>query len=478
MWLDGGILCEEAKRYVGNFLSVHRIRPDDGGSDCGNSDDIIDDEELRVSSVSLPDALATRVGGRDLGADAGEQEASEGGTSHFRNSLAGMSLAQDVWERGETSSAAHVPVFDTPESLQAIFSGASASQRQEHSMSHRLNKAPSEGTTRSSTDAVPDDVNAWLLNLRSRTDANGRRTANDLQYEAVSVIARRVIEELEHVPGTDSAVWEPLRWLIHGGPGTGKSHVITLIKELFTEVLGWDMGVNFQIAALQAVMADQLGGDTIHHACGIPVKRRGEANDSAPQKHMAVAKRVLQWRWLIIDEISMVSARLLADMDLKLRDVIRRIGTSKVGDQSIDRPFGGLNVLFCGDFWQLDPPDGGFLGAIPTQFIQRARKYQAAPTIAHGQALFWSGPDMGVQGVTELQECERCKDYWLREVQEQIRMGNLSDVNHQFMHGLPTMVPGSWLAGDVACGRASCRALVALSPGRTTTTAREETDCR
>ena len=36
------------------------------------------------------------------------------------------------------------------------------------------------------------------------------------------------------------------------------------------------------------------------------------------QKHMEVAKRVLQWRWLIIDEISMVSARLLATMDMEL----------------------------------------------------------------------------------------------------------------------------------------------------------------
>ena len=28
-WLGGRILCKEAKKYVGNFLSVHRVRPDD-----------------------------------------------------------------------------------------------------------------------------------------------------------------------------------------------------------------------------------------------------------------------------------------------------------------------------------------------------------------------------------------------------------------------------------------------------------------
>ena len=40
-WLDGRILCEEARRYVGNFLSVHRVRPqDDMDSDIANSDDL------------------------------------------------------------------------------------------------------------------------------------------------------------------------------------------------------------------------------------------------------------------------------------------------------------------------------------------------------------------------------------------------------------------------------------------------------
>ena len=38
---------------------------------------------------------------------------------------------------------------------------------------------------------------------------------------------------------------------------------------------------------------------------------------------MDVAKKVLQWRWLFIGEISMVSAKLLAEMDYKLRKVVR-----------------------------------------------------------------------------------------------------------------------------------------------------------
>ena len=74
---------------------------------------------------------------------------------------------------------------------------------------------------------------------------------------------------------------EPLRWLMHRGPGTGKSHVIKVIKDRFFKgLLGYDIGVEFQIVVLQAVMAEILGGDTIHHACGIPAfRRRGGTND-------------------------------------------------------------------------------------------------------------------------------------------------------------------------------------------------------
>ena len=144
---------------------------------------------------------------------------------------------------------------------------------------------------------------------------------------------------------------EPLRWLLHGGPGTGKTHAVKIVKDdFFQKVLGWNMGVQFQIVALQAVMAEFLGGDTIHHACGIPAfKRSDEAHEDA-QHHMEIAKKVLQWRWLFIDEISMVSAKLLASIDVKLRQVIREVGTAKLDTTGSERPFGGLNVIVSGDF--------------------------------------------------------------------------------------------------------------------------------
>ena len=170
-----------------------------------------------------------------------------------------------------------------------------------------------------------------------------------------------------------------------------------------------------------------------------------------------MAKQLLQCRWLIIDEISMVSARLLADIDCKLRSLSRATSPFIKNKHGKHHPFGGLNIVFSGDFWQLPPPDGGFLGDIPTEYIRNARKYTPSPSIAHGQSLLWSDDvETGVQGVTELVECERTKDLWLRSVQDEFRRGELTVETHAFLHGKPTMQPGSFFEGEVKCEKQKC----------------------
>ena len=62
-WLDGGILSIESRRYVSNFLSVHRVRPTDDDEDEANSDHLVSDVELEVSHANLENALETRIGG-------------------------------------------------------------------------------------------------------------------------------------------------------------------------------------------------------------------------------------------------------------------------------------------------------------------------------------------------------------------------------------------------------------------------------
>ena len=130
------------------------------------------------------------------------------------------------------------------------------------------------------------------------------------------------------------------------------------MQTFFEEVAGYRKDVDFKVVALQATMATEIDGDTIHHALHI---RRGEAagsaDPSAAPSEGKLSKEMLLWRWLIIDEISMVSARMLADIDMRLRTAARAIGTMKYDEHHRERPFGGLNVIFAGDFYQLDPPE-------------------------------------------------------------------------------------------------------------------------
>ena len=121
------------------------------------------------------------------------------------------------------------------------------------------------------------------------------------------------------------------------------------------------------------------------------------------------------------------------------------------------RPFVGVNMLFRGDVWQLPPADGGFLGDIPFELIENSRLYAPAPSISHGQSLLGGGPETGVQGVTELTLCERTSDEWLRSVQNEFRIGKLSSDSYAFLHGLPTLFPGSAIGKTAKCRSDKCK---------------------
>ena len=116
--------------------------------------------------------------------------------------------------------------------------------------------------------------------------------------------------------------------------------------------------------------------------------------------------------------IRMVSAILLAHVDTKLRGFSRAVDPYVKNANKIPQPFAGRYILCSGDVWQLPPPDGGFLGDIPCEFILASRTYVPAPTVAHGQSLLWSDAPTGMTGVTELKQCERTKDAWLRSIQD------------------------------------------------------------
>lgn len=127
-WLDGNIISLESKRFVSNFISIHRLRPGEDEEDgFANPDDIIDDEDVLVTKDMLPEVLETRIGGKAKQSD----ELLLLGDGHYRNSTDAIRLGRDIWsqlhgESGQTSQ----PHFDfdeatVKEALQAARSSRS-----------------------------------------------------------------------------------------------------------------------------------------------------------------------------------------------------------------------------------------------------------------------------------------------------------------------------------------------------------------
>lgn len=123
-----------------------------------------------------------------------------------------------------------------------------------------------------------------------------------------------------------------------GAAGTGKSHLLRYI----TERLPPETSV---VAASTGVAASHINGVTLHTFAGV-----GAARDAAPAliaKVTANAQLIASWRRvkvLIVDEISMVDGELFD----KLEEIARVVRDN-------DQPFGGIQLILCGDFLQLPP---------------------------------------------------------------------------------------------------------------------------
>ena len=135
-----------------------------------------------------------------------------------------------------------------------------------------------------------------------------------------------------------------LNVFLTGEPGSGKTHTIN-------QYVAWlrVRGIEPAVTASTGIAATHINGMTIHSWSGIGIKR--EVNDydiEMIQSREKTAKRIIDTKVLIIDEISMLDAATLDSVDRVLRTLRRR-------PLMPEQPFGGLQVIFVGDFFQLPP---------------------------------------------------------------------------------------------------------------------------
>lgn len=127
---------------------------------------------------------------------------------------------------------------------------------------------------------------------------------------------------------------------ITGAAGSGKTHLLNeYIHYLRTH------GVGVGITASTGIAATHMGGVTIHAWSGLGVRDTLSVYDlGALEEKPYLWKRFEQARVLIVDEVSMLHHFRL--------DLVDRIARSF---KRTEVPFGGMQVIFCGDFFQLPP---------------------------------------------------------------------------------------------------------------------------
>lgn len=130
--------------------------------------------------------------------------------------------------------------------------------------------------------------------------------------------------------------------LLTGPAGAGKTFVLNQFIRIAKS-----SGKHVSVTATTGLAATHLGGTTIHSWSGI-----GISDELAHGfgEHIAKGRREIIEKTdvLIIDEISM-----LHDFRLDMVDEVCRIVRSK------DEPFGGIQIIMSGDFFQLPPINRG-----------------------------------------------------------------------------------------------------------------------
>lgn len=147
-----------------------------------------------------------------------------------------------------------------------------------------------------------------------------------------------------------------------GEPGSGKTHTINEYVDYLRR-----HNIEPAITASTGIASTHINGMTIHSWSGIGIKKRLSDHDLGNIiAKTQTARRIKRSKVLIIDEVSMLSPETLSMVELVCRKVRQRY-----------EPFGGLQVVLAGDFFQLPPVvrqgeinDDGGDGDSQTQLIE------------------------------------------------------------------------------------------------------------
>uniref|UniRef100_A0A4W2GR97 ATP-dependent DNA helicase PIF1 n=1 Tax=Bos indicus x Bos taurus TaxID=30522 RepID=A0A4W2GR97_BOBOX len=181
-----------------------------------------------------------------------------------------------------------------------------------------------------------------------------------------------------------------------GSAGTGKSY-------LLKRILGSLPPTGTVATASTGVAACHIGGTTLHAFAGIGSGQAPLAQCVALAQRPGVRQGWLNCQRLVIDEISMVEA----DLFDKLEAVARAV-------RQQNKPFGGIQLIICGDFLQLPPVTKG--SQLP-QFCFQAKSWRRCVPVTLELTEVWRQTDKTFISLLQAVRLGRCSD----EVTRQLR---------------------------------------------------------
>lgn len=128
-----------------------------------------------------------------------------------------------------------------------------------------------------------------------------------------------------------------------GPPGSGKTYIINKFMEKNNNKV-------ISVSASTGVASNLIGGNTIHSISGIGVINDHDSYDDVLKK--VKSRKMKFWKYtdiLIIDEISLIDCRTFEYLDRIGRDI-----------RKTNKPFGGIQLIVVGDFYQLPPVNGSY----------------------------------------------------------------------------------------------------------------------
>lgn len=141
---------------------------------------------------------------------------------------------------------------------------------------------------------------------------------------------------------------QPIRIFLTGGGGVGKSHLIKCIYNCLSKLLAYksdelDKPRVIKLAPT-GIAAINIDGTTIH--TGLSLRPTGTYMSMSDKQRTFVRNKLMHVKFIIIDEISMVSPKLLLNVHRRLCEIFGVIE---------ETPFAGKSILVCGDLYQLPP---------------------------------------------------------------------------------------------------------------------------